>query len=77
MLNHCRTSAHGKIDIIINDITLVTGFQEARWDNFGEQNFNIPHDCLHQGENKLKIVLNSSSSGVYWLSDLRLDIEYA
>ncbi|KAK3093665.1 hypothetical protein FSP39_018653 [Pinctada imbricata] len=77
MLNHCRTNCHGKIDIIVNDVALVQGFQEARWDNFGEQNFNIPSDCLKPGENELIIRLSKGSQGVYWLSDLRLDVNYS
>ena len=76
MLNHCRTNCHGKIDVTINGETLITGFAEARWDNFGEQNFNIPSGLLHPGENALTIKLNKDSHGVYWLSNLRLEIHY-
>ena len=76
MLNHCRTNCHGKIDIIINGQTWITGFQEANWRDFGEQNFNLPSGLLHEGENTLMIKLNAESYGVYWLSNLRLDIHY-
>ena len=76
MLNHCNTNCHGIIDLVLNDEPLITGYKDTRWDNFGEQNFNLPSDMLREGENELQIVLNEESEGVYWLSDLRLDIEY-
>ena len=76
MLNHCNTSYHGKIDIIVNSTSLVSGFTEVRWESFGEQNFNIPGDLLQPGDNAIVIRLSKTSHGVYWLSDLRLDVEY-
>ena len=75
-LNHCRTSCHAKIDILVNKKPFLQGYQEARWEDFGIQTFSLPCDLLKSGENKIIVVLNSRSEGVYWLSDLRLDILY-
>ncbi|XP_062599351.1 uncharacterized protein LOC134260834 [Saccostrea cucullata] len=72
-LNHCRTNCDGVIDIFVNDSVLVMGYSDARWDNFGEDTFNVPVDLLKQGANELIIRLNKTSRGVYWLSDLKIE----
>ncbi|XP_061168725.1 uncharacterized protein LOC133177870 [Saccostrea echinata] len=72
-LNHCRTNCHGVIDIFLNDSVLVKGYSDARWDNFGEQTFNVPVYLLKKGTNELTIRLNKTSRGVYWLSDIKIE----
>ncbi|XP_048732303.1 uncharacterized protein LOC125649111 isoform X2 [Ostrea edulis] len=72
-LNHCKTNCNGVIDVLVNDSELVRGYTGTRWDNFGEQTFNIPLDMLTPGTNMVTIRLNEESRGVYWLSDLKIE----
>lgn len=75
-LNHCRTNCNGTIDIKVNDKLFREGYSYARWDDFGEQTFEIPLSLLRDGENYIVIVLNKESRGVYWLSDIQFHLKH-
>ena len=53
MLNHCRTSCHAIIDVLVNRKPFLQGYQEARWEDFGIQTFSLPCDSLRLGEIRL------------------------
>ncbi len=69
-LKHCRTNCDGVIQIYVNGKTFLEEYKDARWDNFGWDEFHIPGDLLSEGHNRVKILLHEESPGVYWLSDV-------
>ena len=75
-LNHCRTSADGRIDMLINSNVFYFDYQDAPKWNFGVQTFTIPYTklSLHE-ENQFDLVLNQKSLGHYWLSDIAFSFE--
>ncbi|XP_063425598.1 uncharacterized protein LOC134709359 [Mytilus trossulus] len=75
-LNHCRTNCNGTIDIKINGRFFREGYSYARWDEFGEQTFQIPLNLLTDGENTFAIILTKESRGVYWLSDIQFQLKH-
>ena len=79
-LNHCSTSARGKIDILFNDRVIKENY-ESPWANFGKEEFTICKDFdevkahVKEGENILLIRLHDPSAGVYWLSDAEVGVK--
>jgi len=83
-INHCRTTADGIICMTVNG-----GPAEPTKDgrfgkklimaprlNFGLENIAVNPELLREGLNKVTLCLDSSSPGVYWLSDLSVEVKY-
>lgn len=78
-LNHCRTSADGIVDIYVNKHAYKHTYQNAPKWNFGREHFlvapsmlKLPSKDNQSVTNTVRIKLNNSSPGVYWLSDAQL-----
>lgn len=77
-LNHCRTTANGVVDMLLNGKSYRAGYADAPRDNFGVQTFEIPYSALQMTEpNEFVIRLANGSPGVYWLSDVTFAFEDA
>ena len=74
-LNHCRTTSLGVIDITVNKIPIPYDNSLTPRDNLGRTTVPISSEFVMEGINELIIALNSESHGVYWLSDINLDME--
>eukprot|EP00092_Neocalanus_flemingeri_P102580 GFUD01131209.1.p1 GENE.GFUD01131209.1~~GFUD01131209.1.p1 ORF type:complete len:295 (+),score=49.28 GFUD01131209.1:79-963(+) len=80
-LNHCRTTADGVVCMTVNgkpaemreDGSFVKKVIMAPRYNFGMESFSLCLQQLHDGQNKVTICLDSSSPGVYWLSDATIE----
>ena len=83
-LNHCRTTADGIICMTVNgkpaemkdDGSFTKKTIKAPRYNFGMESFPVCLSLLKEGPNKITLSLDSSSPGVYWLSDAILDTVY-
>ena len=80
-LNHCRTMADGVVCLTVNGRPAEqTGEGQfvkkvilaPRYD-FGWESFSVCPSLVHDGNNKITICLDSSSPGVYWFSDARIE----
>ena len=73
-LNHCRTTADGIVNVALDGTTFIPNLRAPR-DDFGKETFRLQADNLRPQGNELTIQLDSSSPGVYWLSDAEICIE--
>lgn len=76
-LNHRRTRTNGFITILVNDDPLVTKYSNVTYADFEREVFDIPPNLLDCDENKISILLHSSSLGPYYISDARVEVEYS
>jgi hypothetical protein len=74
-LNHCRTTALGDIVITVNKTPIPYNNSLTPRDNFGLTTVPISSEFVTEGINEIVIVLHSESPGIYWLSDISLDME--
>ena len=73
-LNHCRTTANGIVNMTLNGKEFMTNYQAPR-DNFGSERFDLDLEHLNPYSNVLMIQLDSTSPGVYWLSNATIYME--
>ena len=73
-VNHCRTTADGIVNVALNGTIFLPTLRAPR-DNFGMETFRLQANNLRPQGNVLTIQLDSSSPGVYWLSDAEICIE--
>ena len=81
-LNHCRTMADGVVCITVNGRPAEQRSETGQFVkkvilapiyNFGWESFSVCPSLVHDGNNKIALCLDSTSPGVYWLSDVRID----
>jgi len=83
-LNHCRTTADGVVYMEVNgdpaekieDGSFVKKVVMAPRFNFGVESFHVDLELLQSGSNTITICLDSSSPGVYWLSDVKIETAF-
>ncbi len=73
-LNHCRTNCDGVVTISVNGTLLIEEYEEAKWDNFAWDVFRIRKEMVDEGRNVINILLHEDYLGVYWLSDVELNL---
>jgi hypothetical protein len=79
-LNHCRTTSDGVVCLTVNGRPAEKrengGFGKmlimAPRFNFGWESFDMSLDLIQDGINKITLLLDSTSPGVYWLSDVKI-----
>lgn len=73
-LNHCRTTADGVVNLVVNGAT-TRQILAPRYD-FGFEAFTVEKQKLVDGQNVISLVLDATSPGVYWLSDAKVQTDF-
>ena len=84
-LNHCRTTGDGIVCMTVNgkpadpreDGTFAKKLILAPRYDFGWESFPVCLKLLQEGLNKITLCLDSSSPGVYWVSDTKLETVFS